>query len=161
MPTVARAANVLGALSLAIADHMRQVVDDAAGARSSAPAALAALDGFLDGGSIDQLRDVVGLTSSGAVRLVDRLEHDGYVERGRGVDGRSVALHLTAEGRTVAAAVRRARTAVLDGVLAHRRVQQADEIELVDHARTGCPIPGYLRRTGPQIASSSRADDEA
>lgn len=114
----ARAANVLGALSLAIADHMRQAVDDAAGARSSAPATLAALDGFLDGGSIDQLRDVVGLTSSGAVRLVDRLEHDGYVERGRGVDGRSVALRLTAEGRTVAAAVRRARTAVLDGVLA-------------------------------------------
>lgn len=113
----ARAANVLGALSLAIADRIGQAVADVAGARSSAPAALAALDGFLDGGSIDQLRDVVGLTSSGAVRLVDRLQHDGYVERRPGADGRTVALRLTTAGRNVAADVRRARPAVLDRVL--------------------------------------------
>lgn len=104
-----RDANLLGALALVLADRMRQAVVDAAGATSAGPAALAFLDGFGDGRSIDQLRAVVGLSSSGAVRLVDRLQGEGLVERRAGVDARSVALHLTSRGRAVAAAIRHAR----------------------------------------------------
>lgn len=104
-----RDANLLGALALVLADRMRQAVADAAGATSAGPAALAFLDGFGDGRSIDQLRAVVGLSSSGAVRLVDRLQRDGLVERRPGADARSVALRLTSRGRAVAAAVREAR----------------------------------------------------
>jgi MarR family transcriptional repressor of emrRAB len=112
-----RAVNLLGALSLAVADHMGRAVAEAAGARSAAPAALVALDGFLDGGSMDHLRRVVGLTSSGAVRLVDRLQSDGYVERRPGIDGRSVALRLTARGREAAGEVRHARADAVGRVL--------------------------------------------
>jgi MarR family transcriptional repressor of emrRAB len=41
--------------------------------QTAAPAALVALHEFLCGASIDQLRQVVGLTPSGAVRLIDKL----------------------------------------------------------------------------------------
>ena len=104
-----RLANVLGAFALALVDGM-----DVATER----AALVALSQFLDGRSIHDLRRVVGLTHSGAVRLVDRLVAAGLVERRRGADGRSVALVLTAEGRRQARGAREARLATLDDVLA-------------------------------------------
>ena len=47
----------------------------------SAPAALNALEGYLGGEPIDTLRQVLGLTHSGAVRLVDRLVAEGLAER--------------------------------------------------------------------------------
>lgn len=116
-PTDARVVNLLGALSVALADRIHEAIDQAAGARSAAPAALVALDGFLDGGSIDRLHDVVGLTPSGAVRLVDRLEADGLVERRPGRDRRSVALVLTTAGRAAAQQTRQARASVVQRVL--------------------------------------------
>src|SRR6187200_2487250 len=95
----ARSANLLGALSLAVADAMRRATEDAAGHASAGPAAL---DQFLDGRSMEDLRRAMGLTGSGAVRLVDRLEADGYVRRRAGPDGRTLALVLTARGRRAA-----------------------------------------------------------
>jgi DNA-binding MarR family transcriptional regulator len=56
---------------------------------------------------------VLGLTHSGAVRLVDRLTDAGLAERRRGSDGRSVAVALTPAGRRAAAAVRVARERAL------------------------------------------------
>ena len=58
--------------------------------------------------SIDELRHALGLTHSGAVRLVDRLEDDGLVQRSRG-SGRVVGLGLTGRGRRVLARIERAR----------------------------------------------------
>jgi DNA-binding MarR family transcriptional regulator len=49
------------------------------------------------GSSIEWLRPRVGLTQSGTVRLVDRLESEGLVRRGGGT-GRAVALTLTRAG---------------------------------------------------------------
>ena len=113
-----RDANLLGALSLAVVDRVRTATDNAAGHRAAAPAALVALQQFAGGGSMDELRKVLGLTPSGAVRLVDRLEADGYVERRAGADGRSLALALTPAGRRVARRVLHARGDALDDVLA-------------------------------------------
>ena len=61
---------------------------------------------------------MLGLTSSGTVRLLDRLAESGYVERGQGADGRSVSVTLTEEGRLAAQRVTDARAAVLSGALA-------------------------------------------
>jgi MarR family transcriptional repressor of emrRAB len=94
-----RDANLLGAVSLAIVDRVRDATEIASGHRAAAPAALVALQQFAGGGSMDELRKVLGLTPSGAVRLVDRLAADGYVERRAGADGRSLALALTPAGR--------------------------------------------------------------
>ena len=113
-----RAANVLGALSLAVADRAADAVAAAAGRSESAAAALSALLHFLGRPSVDQMRQVLGLTSSGTVRLLDRLAESGYVRREPGADGRSTSIVLTDAGRQAAVRVSRARAAVLDGALA-------------------------------------------
>jgi DNA-binding MarR family transcriptional regulator len=116
--SLGRAANVFGALSLVIADQAADAVAGAAGRSESAAAALSALLHFLDRPSVDLLRQVLGLTSSGTVRLLDRLEESGYVERGAGADGRSTSVSLTEQGRLAAHQVRDARATVLEDALA-------------------------------------------
>jgi MarR family transcriptional repressor of emrRAB len=116
-PADAHLANIVGALALALADRMRDATEEAAGQSATAPSALVALHEFLGHGTMDQLRLAIGLTPSGAVRLVDRLVQAGYVEREPGADKRSVALVLSPSGRTAARRVLRARSAALDGVL--------------------------------------------
>ena len=108
-----RAANLLGALALAVSDRAADAVSAAAGRSDSAGAALSALLHFLDRPTIDRLRQVLGLTSSGTVRLVDRLEESGYVRRVAGQDARSTAVMLTEAGVAAAEEVSAARTAVL------------------------------------------------
>lgn len=77
---------------------------------------------------MDKLRDVLGLTPSGAVRLVDRLAHDGLVERRPGTDNRSVAVALTPKGRRTAMRVRAARSGAVERVLAV--LSEADRVAL-------------------------------
>jgi DNA-binding MarR family transcriptional regulator len=113
-----RDANLLAALSVAISDMLRDETDTAAGHGGAAPAALVALHEFAGGGTIDKLRHVLGLTPSGAVRLVDRLALDGLVERGPGTDNRSVAVALTPKGRRTATRVRAARQGAVQPLLA-------------------------------------------
>jgi len=104
-----QAANLLGALSLVIADRMADEMALAGGRPESAAAALSALLHFLDAPTIDVLRQVLGLTSSGTVRLVDRLQSAGQVRRGAGADGRSTSVSLTPAGRAAAGRVADAR----------------------------------------------------
>jgi DNA-binding MarR family transcriptional regulator len=78
-----RTANLLGALSLVIADRTEDAIAVTDVASTSAAAALSALLHFLNQPSVDLLHRVLGLTSSGTVRLLDRLEEAGYVQRGR------------------------------------------------------------------------------
>jgi DNA-binding MarR family transcriptional regulator len=115
--TLDRPANLLGALALVVSDQMADATAAAAGRSDSAPAALAALLHFLDRPSVDRLRQVLGLTSSGTVRLLDRLTESGYVQREEGTDRRSAAIVLTDRGEEVAREVCRTRAAVLDRVL--------------------------------------------
>jgi hypothetical protein len=58
------------------------------------------------------------MTSSGTVRLVDRLEAAGQVRRGPGADARSTSLTLTAAGRRAARRISAARGEVLEDALA-------------------------------------------
>ena len=111
----AATANVLGALALAIADQL----DASSGARGgdSPASALSALHQFLDKPSVTRLRDVLGLTHSGTVRLLERLAGAGLVTRGSGPDGRTRAVQLTARGRRAAQTAADRRAAYLDAVL--------------------------------------------
>jgi DNA-binding MarR family transcriptional regulator len=108
-----RAGNVLGAVALAVVDRVTEHVAAATSQPESAAAALSALHFFIERPSIDTLRRVLGLTSSGTVRLVDRLERDGLVTRRAGDDARTTFVVLTAAGRRAAERVARARAAVL------------------------------------------------
>ena len=114
----AHEANALGALALEVARRVQEAGDAASPHGASVPAALTALHGLTGGQSIDARRRVVGLTHSGAVRLVDRLVAAGLAERRVGADGRAVALQLTPEGRRAARRVLARREAAIEGVLA-------------------------------------------
>jgi DNA-binding MarR family transcriptional regulator len=110
--TLDQAGNRLGALALVVTDRMEQ-------ATPSEAVALSALHHFLDRPSVDLLRQVLGLTSSGTVRLVDRLAVAGYVRRvSAGGDGRETRVELTAAGRRAAARVAGARARALDDAVA-------------------------------------------
>jgi DNA-binding MarR family transcriptional regulator len=98
---------------------LSDALDDAAelvGGASTA-AALVALYGTSSGGTIDALATRIGLSHSGAVRLVDRLAGEGLVERRRGADQRSAALVLTPQGRRTARRVLSRREANLANFL--------------------------------------------
>jgi DNA-binding MarR family transcriptional regulator len=139
-----RAGNLLGALALSVADRTSDAVGDAAGQSQTAATALSALYHFLDAPSIDLLRQVLGLTPSGTVRLVDRLEDAGYVERRPGRDGREVSLRLTGSGRRAAREVSAARGEVLEGAL--QTLPKAERRQLEDLlARV---LPGLIRGPG-------------
>jgi DNA-binding MarR family transcriptional regulator len=112
-----RTGNLLGALTLAVADRTSDALGEAAG-HETAAIALSALREFLHEPSVDLLRRVLGLTPSGTVRLLDRLEAAGHVARRPGRDGRSVSIQLTASGRRVADQVSAARAGVLEDALA-------------------------------------------
>jgi len=114
-------ANVLGALALVVTDELGRAVtaalaEDGRGSVTDA-AALSALAQFLDGATVDRVHQVLGVTPSGAVRLVDRLETAGLVTRAPGPDGRSRAIRLTEAGHDRAAAVGGARSAYLAGLV--------------------------------------------
>ncbi len=128
MSALEREANLLGALAAAITDRASAAVAAAAGQSLSAAAALSALHHFLDRPTLDQLRKVLGLTPSGAVRLVDRLEDAGLVTRGPGDDGRSRSVALTEEGREVAIRISAARAAVLSDVLDELSTSERDKL---------------------------------
>jgi DNA-binding MarR family transcriptional regulator len=117
MAALGRDGNVLGALSLVVADQMSDAVAAAADQSLTAAAALSALEQFADGCSVDRLRRVLGLTSSGTVRLVDRLVAAGDVRRREGSDGRTTSIELTAAGRRAARRVTAARGGVLEDAL--------------------------------------------
>ena len=73
--------NRVGALLLVAHDSMAEAAGRAMGRGAQAPAALVALREFLEDATIQQLSDVIGLTHSATVRLVDRLVADGFVLR--------------------------------------------------------------------------------
>ena len=112
-----RSANLLGALVLVLHDRLEESIEEAVGENESGAAALNALADFLDEPTVGRVHEVLGLTPSGAVRLVDRLEADGYLERRPGEDGRSTTVRLTRSGRAAARRVAAARAAVLGRAL--------------------------------------------
>jgi len=126
-----RTVNMLGALSLVVADRVNSSAEAVTALGPSAPAALAALHEFLDGGSVTQLSSVLGLTHSGTVRLVDRLDAEGLVERAGAQDGRAVSVVLTRSGRRMAARVLQARRTSLDAMLSGITSAELDELAAV------------------------------
>jgi DNA-binding MarR family transcriptional regulator len=113
-----RLENRAGAWALAIVD---------ATAPSAHDAALTTLL-FHSGVWVGRLANATRLTHSGAVRLLDRLEREGLVERRPGPDARTAAVHLTPRGRTAARRVLRERDEAIARLLAP--LSDADRAEL-------------------------------
>jgi MarR family transcriptional repressor of emrRAB len=108
-----RLENLLASLSLNLADEAEAALERVSGLTGSATAGLLALDEFLDESHIGRLAETLGVTHSGAVRMVSQLEAEGLAVRGVGADRRRVEVRLTARGRRRARAARAARDAVV------------------------------------------------
>lgn len=128
-PDLDATANRLGALALVVTDRTRAAVDDGVGLSETAAAALSAVHHFLGEPSIELLRQVLGLTHSATVRLVDRLEDQGYVRRRAGPDARTVAVALTASGRRVAARLSEARIEVLSDLVGQLTAHERSDLD--------------------------------
>ena len=75
-----RTANLLGVVGLAVAGRIEQTARDILNHAGETPAALVVI-GYGLGPSNDELRQVLGLSHPGVVRLVDRLVADRLGER--------------------------------------------------------------------------------
>jgi DNA-binding MarR family transcriptional regulator len=141
MTSDGRTANLLGALVLALGDRAGAAVHAGAGVSGSDAAALVTLRNYAEDEPLDLLRRALALSHPGVVRLADRLQERGLVERRRGHrDGRAVALRLTPAGRRAADAALAARAdaiaAALDTLDAGERRALAPMLERMLAAQT-------------------------
>lgn len=124
-----RAANLLGALALAVTDRLLD--DDGprpGGPAASQAAALVTLAHY-PGQSITALGVTLGLTHSGAVRLADRLEATGLASRAASGRGRILALTLTPSGQRAAARVLTRRRASVERLVGQLNPGEAETLE--------------------------------
>lgn len=96
--------NLVGAFAVAAADRIQASAGAAVDRPGTDTAALLLMTTTLEGSTQDALARALGLTQSGATRLVDRLVAEGLIRRDPGPNRRTVALTTTAAGRATAAA---------------------------------------------------------
>ncbi|MGI8680354.1 MAG: MarR family winged helix-turn-helix transcriptional regulator [Jatrophihabitans sp.] len=126
---MARLENLLGAHALALTDRLLAAeTGRAASTSASERAALVTLHAHPDH-LVSWLGDVLGLTSSGITRLVDRLVAAGWVTRTAGIDARSRRVKLTGAGRNRARAVLNARSKAMADALAGLPERDRRELE--------------------------------
>jgi len=124
---MARMENLLGALSLTMSDRLR-AVGAGHGMSTSEQAALVTLLSHPDC-AVSWLGEVLGLTSSGVTRLVDRLVERGWVSRTPGADARQRRLRLTSSGTKRAQVLLRERDATLAEAVDSLGAADRDEFE--------------------------------
>lgn len=127
MVRMARLENLVGAQALAIADQIRDV-GAGQGLSASEQAALSTLLAHPDQ-TVSWLGEVLGLTSGGVTRLVDRLVQREWVTRTAGSDARQRRLRLTATGARRARALNAERNEVLESVLQPFSKDEREQLE--------------------------------
>src|SRR5918998_4530380 len=118
-------ANVVAAWAVTTTDRIR----DGMARAGMDPRELAALTlvATHDGCSLDWLRQRIGLTQSGTVRLVDRLSGKQQLRRGSST-GRGVPLHLTETGQQYLREWQGVQSDNVDGLLAGLTTDQRDAL---------------------------------
>jgi len=121
--------NLLATFATTIASRIDEEVAKI-GCRSHNAATALVTIGNHPGDSIEVLSNILSVTHSGAVRLINGLEDDKLVERQRsGNDGRSVVVKLTKEGRKVAKQVLHARACAVEAFLGTIGEERQAELE--------------------------------
>jgi len=133
------AVNSLSALALMIGDASTAAVRAATGLSPQELAALVLIRNR-PGCSVTWLHERLGLTQSGAVRLIDRLQELGLVNRARTAGRREVSLSISPRGEAVAdrgvSARGRAIESQLDGLPSVDRDELLSLIERLLRARS-------------------------
>lgn len=162
-------ANLLGTVGLAVSERIESAMRDIISHGGETAAAVVVI-GYGLGPSNDQLRQILGLSHSGAVRLVDRLVADDLVERREGSDKRAIALYLTRRGKVLREQLLKERLAAVRplvtpltrpeqerlAALLHKLLASMDTTDVQrcnlcrlcdDRVCTKCPIPANFRST--------------
>lgn len=159
-----RLSNLVGACALGIVDALQDAFDREALDSTTATVLVALLD-FSPAGSVRRLSQVIGLTHSGAVRVVDRLVEAGLVERRPGYDLRSLGLRLTYAGRRTAlrlrARRRRVMSSLLTGLSAQQRAQLTGVCEAVVTSLTSQRLAARASGVAPAGGALCRLCDFA
>jgi DNA-binding MarR family transcriptional regulator len=131
---MARLENLFGAQALAVADRL------VTGARPRSEAGALVTLLAHPGRSTGWLGGVLGLTSGGITRLVDRLVTDGWVQRSPGNDARRRTLALTASGAEQAEQILADRRAAIDRALCRLDADERRTLErLLDKVLAALP----------------------
>ncbi|MEM8831081.1 MAG: MarR family winged helix-turn-helix transcriptional regulator [Cyanobacteria bacterium P01_G01_bin.19] len=143
-----RLSNLLAALSSSIADSLANTAEFSAHSTTTM-SALITIDAH-PGDTIDKLSRVLKLSPSGMSRAISRLKKDGLVETQKGVDGRTVNLLATAQGKQKVQEFLTLRHTILQSIL--ESLSQSEQSQLlgclekilfclpndVEHARNIC-----------------------
>jgi len=118
-------ANLLGALAEEVSDRLNRLNKIHPNQTDSSSAALNVI-ALYEGCSNNELSRALQLSHPATVRLIDKLEIEGAVERRETKDKRAVALHLTRKGRGRAKEILVSRCAALRDIVAQlsRRDQE-------------------------------------
>ena len=146
--TSARSANLLGSVGLAVSDRIRAAGEQELGIGGSAPSSIVARSTYLEDQPLDVISSVFVINPSAVVRLVDRLEGEGLVERRPGPDKRRVSVRLTPAGDRRARAILDRREQALGNVLgaltedvrAAGRVCRFCDVHACGHYEGRCPV---------------------
>ncbi len=116
--------NLIGAFATSVSTAIESQISELGGRSLSHEAALVAIHNHPNE-TIDVLSKVLGLTHSGAVRLINTLEQEGLIARKKSVqDARSVVLCTTQEGSERVAEILSSREAAIVKVLDHFSEEQ-------------------------------------
>ena len=121
-------ANVVAALTLHVHDRLTRRIEEVAEHGAAAPTALVVIWQH-PGQTIEYLRNVLHLSHSGTVRLVDRLIDAGLVVKRQGADNRSVSLSCTGSGARKAKGILKAREDVVSPLLSRLDAQERGQLE--------------------------------
>lgn len=124
--------NLFGALSLSVTDAIARGIEKSGAAYGSDAFALVLLS-HADSLRSDVLARQLGLAQSSTVRLVDRLQREGLLQRTEGEDRRTVLISLTARGRRAAEQILSAREGVLSELV--RKLSSTERSALQSVAR--------------------------
>src|SRR5579875_1943655 len=121
------AVNALSAWITIGSDAAQQAAVDAVGLPVRGLAALVLIDSH-PSCSVDWLFRRLGITQSGTVRLLDRLESSGLIARDRRPGRREVEVTVTAAGRRLLARGMAARTRALEDLVAPLSEAERDQL---------------------------------
>lgn len=154
-----RTTNLLGALALGLTDRIKSGMKPAFDRSGEAAAAIIVL-GYAPGLSVEVLRQTLGRSHPGTVRLIDRLEKDGLVERRKAEDGRAVALHLTPSGTKLRQRLMANRLDTLEGALDGLSVSERQVFgDLLTRVLTNLPETEMEKHNICRLCSVSTCDD--
>lgn len=122
-----RTANLFGALAAEVSHRLEHEIKLHPNQTDSAAAALN-LIALYEGCSNSQLSRALRLTHTATVRLLDKLESDGAVERRGTMDKRAVALYLTKKGRARAKEILISRCATLREIVSALTLREQDQL---------------------------------